>query len=255
MLDDTAGLALAAAPGYAFSASPCAFRSGPDSWGGSSTGSASPWTAGRRWPPAQAFRVEGLPIKPSARAGPERVPGDRLHRHRPDEQPGARPEAAALLRRRPAPRPHRRGHRLQCPAARRAGARPSADFAIVFAGIGIPHDERRVLPRRDGKERGAGAHRAVPQPGQRLQRPASADPALCAHRRRVPGLHRGQACPGHPHRPDQLLRGPARGLGQPRRGPEPQGLSGLHVLGSGDPLRARRAHPRAGRGRSPRSRS
>ncbi len=40
------------------------------------------------------------------------------------------------------------------------------------------------------------------------------------------------------------LRGPARGLRQPWRSAQPQGLSGLSVLGSGQPVRACGAYPR-----------
>ena len=142
----------------------------------------------------------------------------------------------------------------------------------IFSGGGLPHDrlaveianharlrgteaqrlrhrlrrhrralrQRRVLPPQPRGERRAGAHGAVPQPRQRLEHAAPADAALRAHRRRVPGLRRRQACAGHPDRHDQLLRGAARGVVEQGRDPEPQGLPGLHVLGPGHAVRARR---------------
>ena len=48
-------------------------------------------------------------------------------------------------------------------------------------------------------------------------------------------------------RHDQLLRGAARGLGEPGRDPEPQGLSRLHVFRPRHDLRARRLHARCAR--------
>ena len=109
--------------------------------------------------------------------------------------------------------------------------------------------QRRVLPPQPGARRRAGAHRAVPQPGQRLEHAAAADAALRAERRRVPGVRLRQARAGDPDRHDQLLRGAARGVVEQGRDPQPQGLPGLHVFGPGHAVRARRLPARVPRAR------
>ena len=107
--------------------------------------------------------------------------------------------------------------------------------------------QRRILPPQPRAARRARAHGAVPEPGQRLEHAAPADAALRAQRRRVPGVRARQARAGDPHRHDQLLRGAARGVVEQGRDPEPQGLSGLPLLGPGDVVRARRLPARRAR--------
>ena len=114
--------------------------------------------------------IDGGPPVAGARAPAHRRPADqsrrardaaRFHRDghhdaRPDEQSRARPEAAALLRRRTAARPARGGHRDARAAAR---TREGGEFAIVFAGIGVPYDSaeyfRRSLEQGGALERTA----------------------------------------------------------------------------------------------------
>ena len=78
---------------------------------------------------------------------------DRRLGDRPDEQSGARPEAAAVLRRRHAARP------LASEIAQNARLRREGEqsFAIVFVGIGISHDTAEAF-RRAMQDSGALAH-------------------------------------------------------------------------------------------------
>ncbi len=206
--------------------------------------------------PADRRRPARLGAGPHAhrRAGDQPVvarPAPRLHRdrrvdHRPAEQPGARPEAAAVLGGRPAARPPRDADRAaRAPARRQSGG--------VRGGVrrhGRAARHRRAVPPRHGVERRARPHGAVPQPRRRARHAAPAHAALRADGGRVPRLRRGPPRAGGAHRHDQLLRGAARGVGEPRRDPEPQGLPGLHVFRSRGALRARRAASAAGRARS-----
>ena len=103
---------------------------------------------------------------------------------------------------------------------------------------------RGSLPAQHAGLRRARPHGDVPQSRERALDPAPAHAALRADGGRISRLRRGSARARHHDRPDQLLRGAARGLGEPRRDPEPQGLSRLHVFGSRLDLRARRLHAR-----------
>ena len=72
----------------------------------------------------QRQRIEGLPINPVARAGPRDFIETGVTHAGPDEQPGARPEAAHLQRRRAAARPAGGGDREPRAAAPGARAPP-----------------------------------------------------------------------------------------------------------------------------------
>ncbi|MCK7477987.1 MAG: hypothetical protein M0C28_11560 [Candidatus Moduliflexus flocculans] len=146
-----------------------------------------------------------------------RLHRDRRHHARPDEQPGARAEAADLLRRRAAARP---AWRWRSPAMRGCAARAARRRSDVRDRLLPASACRTTAPSTSAarlEQSGALERtRAVPQPGQRLVHAAAADAALRADRRRVPGLRRGQARAGDPHRHDQLLRGAARGVRRAR---------------------------------------
>ena len=123
------------------------------------------------------------------------------------------------------------------------------DFAIVFAGIGVPYDSaeyfRRSLEQRGALERTAlFLNLASDSSTQRLLTPRFALTAA-----EYLAFERRQARAGDPHRHDQLLRGAARGVVEQGRDPEPQGLPGLHVLRPGDAVRARRLPARRARAR------
>ncbi len=89
-----------------------------------------------------------------------RLHRDRHHDARPHEQPRARPEAAAVLRRRAAARPARGRDRRPCAAAPRQGRR----FRHRVRRHRRAVRQRRVLPPQPRAGRRAGAHGAVPQP-------------------------------------------------------------------------------------------
>ena len=192
-------------------------------------------TTDRRAPQALPHRRPA--DEPGGARAAARLHRDRHHHARPHEQPGARPEAAGVLRRRPAARPARGGDRQPRAAARRGVRR---DFAIVFAGIGVPHDSaeyfRRSLEQSGALERTAlFLNLASDSSTQRLLTPRF---ALTAAEYLAFDVRPARA--GDPDRHDQLLRGAARGLVEQGRNPQPQGFPGLHVFRSGDAVRARR---------------
>ncbi len=80
--------------------------------------------------------------------------------------------------------------------ARLRGGEARGRFAIVFAGIGVPYDSAEYF-RRSLEQGGALERTALfLNLASDSQHAAAADAALRAHRRRVPGLRRGQARAG-----------------------------------------------------------
>jgi V/A-type H+-transporting ATPase subunit B len=135
MLDDTAGLRLDGTR-VRFFGEPLRFHVGPGLLGRVFDGVGKPLDGGPPLAAQQAFRVDGLPMKPSARAAPSEfletgftaidlmnslVRGQKL----PLFSGGGLPHDRIAVD-------------IAC-NARLRGARAGDDFAIVFAGIGIPH--------------------------------------------------------------------------------------------------------------------
>ena len=151
MLDDTAGLSLAGTR-VRFFGEPLRFQVGPGLLGRVFNGVGKPLDDGPPLAAAQAFRVDGLPLKPSARQAPSEfletgftgidlmnslVRGQKL----PLFSGGGLPHERIAVD-------------IAC-NARLPGARRGADdFAIVFAGIGIPHDSAEFF-REEMEKSGA----------------------------------------------------------------------------------------------------
>ena len=194
----------------ASSASRCSSRWARGCSGASSTASASRSTAARRSPARKRMRIEGAADQSGRARSAARFHRDRDHRDRPDEQPGARAEAAALLRRRPAARPHRGRDRA---ATRGCGGAGAERLRHRLRRHRRAARQRRVLPPRL-EETGALERTALfLNLASDSSDAAPADAALRADRGRVPRRRRRQARARHPDRHDQLLRGAARGVG------------------------------------------
>ena len=106
--------------------------------------------------------------------------------------------------------------------------------------------------RGDGRPR---EDRPLPEP---LLRPLDGEdphPQARAHDRGVPRLREGEPRPRHPHRHDQLLRGPQRDLGGAQRGPREEGISQATPTPTSRPSTRGRGRSREGRARSRRFRS
>ena len=193
VLESTSGMALESSV-VRFLGEPLTFGLGPGLLGRVFNGVGQVIDGG---PPVAAHRhmpIDGLPMNPVARASPRDFIETGITDARPAEQPRARPEAAAVLGRRPAARSPRRRDRRSCtPAPEGAfGAPRSVRRVVAGAGQrrGLRHRlrrdrhaarQRRVLPAQPRAARRARAHGAVPQPGERLEHAAPADAALRAH--------------------------------------------------------------------------
>ncbi len=156
MLDDTAGLALQGTR-VRFFGEPLRFRVGPGLLGRVFNGVGQPMDGGPPLAAEQALRVEGLPLKASAREAPSEfletgftaidlmnslVRGQKL----PLFSGGGLPHDRIAVD-------------IAC-NARLPGAKASAEgFAIVFAGIGIPHESAQFF--RDEMERSGALARTV----------------------------------------------------------------------------------------------
>jgi len=156
MLADTAGLALQGTR-VRFLGEPLRFRVGPGLLGRVFNGVGQPLDGGPPLAAEQAFRVEGLPLKASAREAPSEfletgftaidlmnslVRGQKL----PLFSGGGLPHDRIAVD-------------IAC-NARLPGARgDGADFAIVFAGIGIPHESAQFF--RDEMEKSGALARTV----------------------------------------------------------------------------------------------
>jgi V/A-type H+-transporting ATPase subunit B len=151
MLDDTAGLRLAGAR-VRFFGEPVRFHVGPGLLGRIFNGVGKPLDGGPPLAAERALRVEGLPLKPSAREAPSEfletgfttidlmnslVRGQKL----PLFSGGGLPHDRIAVD-------------IACNARLPSGARGDEDFAIVFAGIGIPHDSAEFF-REEMEKSGA----------------------------------------------------------------------------------------------------
>ncbi|MBK1701802.1 V-type ATP synthase subunit B [Thiococcus pfennigii] len=156
MLDDTAGLALAGTR-VRFFGEPLRFHVGPGLLGRIFNGIGQPLDGGPPLPAARAYRVDGLPIKPSAREAPSEfletgftaidllnslVRGQKL----PLFSGGGLPHDRIAVD-------------IACHARLPGGRAREQDFAIVFAGIGIPHDSAELF--RSEMERSGALARTV----------------------------------------------------------------------------------------------
>jgi V/A-type H+-transporting ATPase subunit B len=158
MLDDTAGLALAGTR-VRFLGEPVRFGVGPGRRGRVFNGVGRPLDGGPPLAARRAYRVEGLPIKPSARVAPSEFLETGFT---------AIDLMNSLIRGQKLPLfsggglPHDRiavdiACNARLPGER--GAADGADFAIVFAGIGIPHDSAQFF--RDEMEKSGALARTV----------------------------------------------------------------------------------------------
>jgi len=151
MLDDTAGLALSGTR-VRFLGEPMRFRVGPGLLGRVFNGVGTPLDGGPPLAARHAFRVDGLPIKPSARLAPSEfletgftaidlmnslVRGQKL----PLFSGGGLPHDRVAVD-------------IACNARLPGNERDGQDFAIVFAGIGIPHDSAEFF-RNEMEKSGA----------------------------------------------------------------------------------------------------
>jgi V/A-type H+/Na+-transporting ATPase subunit B len=156
MLDDTAGLALQGTR-VRFFGEPLRFRVGPGLLGRVFDGVGQPLDNGPPLAAEQAFRVEGLPLKASARQAPTEfletgftaidlmnslVRGQKL----PLFSGGGLPHDRIAVD-------------IACNARLPGGRGDAADFAIVFAGIGIPHGSAEFF--REEMERSGALARTV----------------------------------------------------------------------------------------------
>ena len=151
MLDDTAGLALAGTR-VRFLGEPLRFHVGPGLLGRVFNGVGKPLDGGPPLAARHAYRVDGLPIKPSAREAPSEfletgftaidlmnslVRGQKL----PLFSGGGLPHDRIAVD-------------IACNARLPGDGRAAGDFAIVFAGIGIPHDSAEFF-REEMEKSGA----------------------------------------------------------------------------------------------------
>jgi len=156
MLDDTAGLNLAGTR-VRFFGEPLRFHVGPGLLGRIFNGVGMPLDGGPPLAAAAAYRVEGLPIKPSARQAPSQFLETGLT---------AIDLMNSLVRGQKLPLfsggglPHDRiAVDIACHARLPGGDGQDQDFAIVFAGIGIPHDSAEFF--REEMERNGALARTV----------------------------------------------------------------------------------------------
>jgi len=155
VLDDTAGLALEGTR-VRFFGEPLRFHAGPGLPGRIFNGVGKPLDGGPPLAAQRALRVEGLPIKPSAREAPSQflesgftaidlmnslVRGQKL----PLFSGGGLPHDRIAVD-------------IAC-NARLPGGEEEGDFAIVFAGIGIPHQSAEHF--REAMERSGALARTV----------------------------------------------------------------------------------------------
>ena len=151
MLDDTAGLALAGTR-VRFLGEPLRFHVGPGLLGRVFNGIGKPLDGGPPLAARHAYRVDGLPIKPSARQAPSEfletgftaidlmnslVRGQKL----PLFSGGGLPHDRIAVD-------------IACNARLPGAAAGDHDFAIVFAGIGIPHESAEFF-REEMEKSGA----------------------------------------------------------------------------------------------------
>ncbi|MCG6897030.1 MAG: V-type ATP synthase subunit B [Thiocapsa sp.] len=156
MLDDTAGLALAGTR-VRFFGEPLRFQVGPGLLGRVFNGIGRPIDGGPPLAAEQAYRVDGLPIKPSAREAPSEfletgftaidlmnslVRGQKL----PLFSGGGLPHDRIAVD-------------IACNARLPGKPEETEEFAIVFAGIGIPHDSAEFF--REELEKSAALARTV----------------------------------------------------------------------------------------------
>jgi V/A-type H+-transporting ATPase subunit B len=156
MLDDTAGMRLAGTR-IRFFGEPVRFHVGPGLLGRVFNGVGKPLDGGPPVAARRAFRVDGLPIKPSAREAPREfletgfsaidlmnslVRGQKL----PLFSGGGLPHDRIAVD-------------IACNARLPAGRGGTEDFAIVFAGIGIPHVSAELF--REEMERSGALARTV----------------------------------------------------------------------------------------------
>ncbi len=156
MLDDTAGLALQGTR-VRFFGEPLRFRVGPGLLGRVFNGVGQPLDNGPPLAAEQALRVEGLPLKASARLAPSEfletgftaidlmnslVRGQKL----PLFSGGGLPHDRIAVD-------------IACNASIPGGKGDTADFVIVFAGIGIPHASAEFF--REEMERSGALARTV----------------------------------------------------------------------------------------------
>ncbi len=157
MLDDTAGLALAGTR-VRFLGEPLRFRVGPGLLGRVFNGVGKPLDGGPPLAAERAYRIEGLPIKPTARVAPSElletgftaidlmnslVRGQKL----PLFSGGGLPHDRIAVD-------------IACNARLPGDQDESEAFAIVFAGIGIPHDSAELF-REEMQKSGALARTAL----------------------------------------------------------------------------------------------
>jgi V/A-type H+-transporting ATPase subunit B len=151
MLDDTAGLALVGTR-VRFLGEPMRFQVGPGLLGRVFNGTGKPLDGGPPLAARHAYPVDGLPIKPSARIAPSEfletgftaidlmnslVRGQKL----PIFSGGGLPHDRIAVD-------------IACNARLPGRAGEGRDFAIVFAGIGIPHDSAQFF-RNEMEKSGA----------------------------------------------------------------------------------------------------
>ena len=156
MLDDTAGLALQGTR-VRFIGEPLRFRVGPGLLGRVFDGVGKPVDGGPPLAAEKAFRVEGLPLKASARQAPSEfletgftaidlmnslVRGQKL----PLFSGGGLPHDRIAVD-------------IACNARLPGGKGQTEGFAIVFAGIGIPHESAQFF--RDEMEKSGALARTV----------------------------------------------------------------------------------------------
>ena len=156
MLDDTAGLALQGTR-VRFIGEPLRFRVGPGLLGRIFNGVGKPLDGGPPLAAEKAFRVEGLPLKASARQAPSEfletgftaidlmnslVRGQKL----PLFSGGGLPHDRIAVD-------------IACNARLPGGKGQTEGFAIVFAGIGIPHESAQFF--RDEMEKSGALARTV----------------------------------------------------------------------------------------------
>ena len=241
VFEGTSGIGLDSAR-VAFSGSPMRIPVGEDWLGRVCNGRGEPIDGGPPIVGEQTRPVAGEPINPAAPGAADRRDrhrrlGDRRARHA-----RARAEAADLLRRRPAaPRAGRAG--------RRAGDAPAASRSRSSS--------RRSASRTPTRPTSAPRWPRAPAPAiwsccstPPTTRSSSGivTPQRRADDRRAPRVRPRPPRAGRDGRPDQLLRGAARGLGGARRDPLAPRLPRLPLQRPRLAARARGADPRAGHG-------
>ena len=186
-------------------------------------------------------------MEPGRSRAAARLHRDRHHRHRRPEHARAWPEAADLLGSGLPP------NELAARSSARHARLPreaKGEFAVVFAAMGITHDERRPSSAAVRGDAARSSARPLPQPRGRPGRRAAAHAALALTVAEYLAFEKDMQVLVGPHGHDQLLRGAARGLDRARERSRVAGATRATCTPTSRPSTSAPAASRAARARS-----